>query len=673
MHFKNSKLSKGKLTVAFLLTVFILFLFYFISPVGIILEKQKSDNDLDHFDEKKINEINLLLNQSESLMYSDPDSARFLAEKGLEAALRNDYFGGIHRSYNIVGVSYLTQSQYRNALNSFHTNLEIARKNNNNKQIIFAYNNIGAIYIKAGQPKNAMDAFLNAELLSDSIDEPIGIINSLRNNIGQIYLKLGDYIKAKEYYFLAYEGFQTANDLNNLASVATNIADYYFEKDIPDSANYYFDYAMSLANEINNKLLLKNIKTKKGHFLLSRGDYNGAIALYYASDSLDKVLNGSMDNFGPSIGLSRAYLLKGNFDKALQYANHAYAMVNNPGNEVLLYKIYEVYADIYEFNNDYQIACEYYRKAQNLRSEHLSQTEAYGIFQVELEHLNRQMVIRDFEMEKKQLLMSKNKNTFRFIIVILVLLIVILSLAYFYYLGRLRYAEKARQHQLEIKHSYEQNRAAIEAENNERRRLGMELHDGIGPLISLTKLNISNILQDNLISQQRRYDLLYRTSNYLDDILKEMRGVSNNLAPLILLDKGLQYALRDLLLKINCLNNYNIQFNITGLAQPLGEFFELALYRTIQEILNNIVRHAEANEIVVEIVEGEDDITVMIEDNGKGFIVDEVEQGLGLISAKSRIEGLLGKLLIDSKPGRGTIVSIILPLKNLFIVDVQQS
>jgi two-component system, NarL family, sensor kinase len=668
----KSVLLRRKPVIAILLAGLIILLVWFVDFESIVTGESNDENFIADDHEKELSDILWYLDKATATIYSYPDSSRYFSEKGLELASRINYLSGIHRIYTIIGTSFIVQSQYKNALDAFFKSLELAISNHDRKRVLYAYNNIGAVYIKTNQYRDALDSFLKAKELFNSMDDSAGI-SSLNNNIGQIYYELGEDEKAKKYYFRAYNAFKAENDLHNLLAVSANIANYYFKMNIPDSADYYFDYSLTLADSLDNKFLQKNIKAKKGNFLLSLGDYLGAVDCYMASDSLAKVLNVRQERPSPVIGLAKAYLGMKNYEKALYFAEEAHAIADYYNNEVMKYLIYEVFADIYELTGNYQLAYSYYKEAKEQQSRLSDQTEAYSVFQVELEHLNRQMEVRDFEMEKNKLLMSKNRNTFRFIVVILLLLILILSLSYFYYLGRVRNAEKERQHQSDIKHSYEQNRAAIEAENNERKRLGMELHDGIGPLLSLTKLTISNVLDDDLMTSEKKKKLLARTSNYLDDILKEMRHVSNNLAPIILIDKGLEYALKSLVSKVNSLNKHTTHLNISGLSQPLDAFYDLALYRTIQEIINNIVKHADADEISIDITEGEDDITVMIEDNGKGFLVEEIQFGLGLSSAKSRIEGLLGRFLIDSKPGRGTIVSIILPVKDLFPGEVDET
>jgi signal transduction histidine kinase len=116
--------------------------------------------------------------------------------------------------------------------------------------------------------------------------------------------------------------------------------------------------------------------------------------------------------------------------------------------------------------------------------------------------------------------------------------------------------------------------------------------------------------------------------------------------------------------RLNETEKYKVSLDISGLHDTTGSYLEHTLYRCILETFNNILLHADGSEINLQIIQNHEDITVMIEDNGKGFDVRNTENkaGLGLKSIPGRIESLGGKMYIDSMPGRGTIVTIVVPV-----------
>jgi signal transduction histidine kinase len=150
----------------------------------------------------------------------------------------------------------------------------------------------------------------------------------------------------------------------------------------------------------------------------------------------------------------------------------------------------------------------------------------------------------------------------------------------------------------------------------------------------------------------------------LNNAFEELRNISHNLTPFLLKEKGLTESVRDMLVKVENTNNCRVNFEEVGFNERLGSSLETTLYRVIQEVINNIVRHAKASEINFQIIKTEKDLTIMLEDNGIGFEVLKLKEsnGIGIRNIYSRIENLNGTVLIDSAIGRGTIFTLIIPL-----------
>jgi signal transduction histidine kinase len=143
-----------------------------------------------------------------------------------------------------------------------------------------------------------------------------------------------------------------------------------------------------------------------------------------------------------------------------------------------------------------------------------------------------------------------------------------------------------------------------------------------------------------------------------------VRTISHNLAPSLLSERGLKGALKNISDRVNQSAGLSMSFDTFGLNGTMSNLVENTLFRTIQEIVNNTIKHAGATHLFIQITQGTHEITLMAEDNGKGFNVDEIKKhsSYGLSNMKSRIENLNGTMFIDSNPGRGTIISIFIPI-----------
>ena len=208
--------------------------------------------------------------------------------------------------------------------------------------------------------------------------------------------------------------------------------------------------------------------------------------------------------------------------------------------------------------------------------------------------------------------------------------------------------------------------AVLEAEEAERRRIGADLHDGVGQLLSVVKLNV-NALCEELRSRltdaecHRFGDAL----DLVDESVGEVRSISHNLLPNALIKRGLARAVREFLDKIQQAGRLRIQLETLGLDEPrLDPAVESALYRVIQEVVQNIVKHAKASEITLQLIRHEGELTLLVEDNGVGFDPAALgpDAGIGLRNIESRVAYLGGVLELDSRPGHGTTVTATVPL-----------
>lgn len=200
--------------------------------------------------------------------------------------------------------------------------------------------------------------------------------------------------------------------------------------------------------------------------------------------------------------------------------------------------------------------------------------------------------------------------------------------------------------------------AIIESQEKERKRIAEELHDSVGQMLSLVKLNLSGIEASEVHHSSAINQLIQQTSALLDESIDEVRTISHNLMPPDLKSKSLAEIAENLLIR----NGLNYQFQAYGVSDNLSEAIKFTLYRIIQEITHNIIKHASARQITMSITRTDDGINLMVEDDGIGFNAGLVNSGLGLKNIHSRVKLLNGYFDVDSSLNRGTIYNITIPL-----------
>ncbi len=205
--------------------------------------------------------------------------------------------------------------------------------------------------------------------------------------------------------------------------------------------------------------------------------------------------------------------------------------------------------------------------------------------------------------------------------------------------------------------------ALIEAVEKERKRIARELHDELGTILATVKMEISSIPYQ--LPQAKSLPNYQKAESLLDNACRTVRELSHDLMPYVLEQQGLEFAISDMCHNLS--NHYDISFdfNYFGEEQLLSDILKTTTFRISQELLKNIIQHAEAHEVIVQLTIEENELTLIVEDDGKGFDVSTPPQGMGIDNIRSRVAYLNGTLEIDSIIGQGSTFTIQLPLNKV--------
>ncbi len=238
-----------------------------------------------------------------------------------------------------------------------------------------------------------------------------------------------------------------------------------------------------------------------------------------------------------------------------------------------------------------------------------------------------------------------------------------------------RYQRRLIQQQQEMQELHVQSQqqaleAALLAQEEERRRIAGDLHDGVGTTLAIVKLHLNTLNQPELTQE---------ATLLLDQAINEVRRISRNLLPAALQKFGLPFALEALARTIPADGPTQVSIEQLGTPRRLDAQYELTVYRVVQELMGNGLRHAHASQIQLTVVFNHEDLALRYVDNGIGFDPTLPDQpplpgtrtGLGLTNLRSRVGVLRGTLQHESAPGQGTKVWISLPLP--YLAPIQPS
>lgn len=599
-----------------------------------------------------------LFEEIHKLVYENPAEARTKAFRMLDSLDTNDQVSRI-RLLKYAGSSYVFETNYTEAIKYYNKALSIAEKIGLYFEIANINNNLGVISNEIGNYKTAYIHFveaLNNYDLAKKQDKKDGTFN----NIGLVYLHLKNHEKALFYFDRALDSTIQPKDKILVVSVLNNIALCYSSENKSDSALKYLDRAIKLSKRINNQYGLCISYQLMGSIYLKLDQTRKAFDAFSISIDLARGKNWSYQLAVSRIGIARVLLSQDKTGEASKIVYEVLDMAKAQKSLVLKSDGHEALSDIFWKIGDYRNSMIHYREYIKAQEEVINQTVIHQVYDVELTYLSQLNKMQQLELEKKKLIISK-KNTLLFFISLVFILV--LSGIWLVYLNH-RHRQKVKLQTTIIELTEKKSNAALEAEIQERKRIGEELHDSLGYLLSLAGLHASVLYKRKDIEERKRKELLESLLKSIEDAFDEVRNISHNLAPSLLSERGLKGALRNISDRVNQSTKLTMSFDTFGLDENLDNLIENTLFRTIQEIVNNTIKHAEASKLFIQIAQGNNEITLMAEDNGKGFNFDEIKKhsSYGLSHMKSRIENLNGTMFIDSNITRGTIISILIPL-----------
>lgn len=509
----------------------------------------------------------------------------------------------------------------------------------------------------------AQQHFLHAIRLYEELGSQLAVGN-LKVNFGYLFQQKGDTTTALRYYREAEVIFKTLKNEDRLAQVYNNFGILYGESGDVEPCLHYLLLSTRIREQLGNKQDLPNNYLNLGGVYLIKKDY--AQSRYYLKKAMDLFTSLGNDR-GTASCLSNLGVLEestGNFKGAIDIYEQALVLARRSqdyGNiETQMINISNAYDSMQDFKNAYI----WDEKLIALRDTLYQRNQIKAIAEIQAKYetaekekkialLNNQNLVQKGAIQRRNIFIGVGS-----------LLVLVLGIAAFQYYKRYKLRQETLLQEEIIIQQDLASRGIIEAEERERKRIASDLHDGIGQLFSAVRMNMNSI-RHNITFGDKDTELSFeKTLDMVDESCKEVRSISHQMMPNTLLKFGLASAVRDFISKIDT-RQLKVNLDIHGLNERLDANIETVLYRVLQETVNNVIKHAGASQLDIQLIKEEGAVTAMIEDNGRGFDMTTMEQaeGIGLKNMRNRVEYLKGTVEFDSTPGRGTVVSVWVPVQ----------
>lgn len=579
-----------------------------------------------------------------------------LLDHSVKLAKKLNFDEGLALAYNHYGILYKNRQNFDSSLYFHKKAFALWESVHSDEGMASSYNNQGRTYTEMGDYTNSMKCYLESLKLREKIKDTAGAAAAY-NNIGRIYYNKRDFAKAKEYAQKSIDlrvqlgdSFEVARNLSALGFVHYELNEY-------DDALKCYERALNIFKTAGDKVECARLFSNIGNVLVETNKIDESIDYQLQALQIQKETGDSIGIFTSVLSLAQAYGFKGKYDEAAKYGKDALELLNVSGGEIKMYMdVYQVLGEIYRKKQDYKLAMDAYVQYNNFKDSLVKSENSRIVADMETKYQSGK---KDLELKSAAYQLQKRKIVIGSLAVVILLIIV--SGYLFYNRYKLR-KEKELDAEL-IKQQELRNKAIIEAEERERVRIAKDLHDGIGQQLAAVKLNM-NAMEGELAGNTVQQERLKALEHLVDETLKEVRAVSHNMMPNALIRKGLAAAVREFIDNIASTGLLKIDLQIVGLNERLDHTMETVLYRVMQETVSNIIKHAQASKISIQLIRHDDYLNFIIEDNGKGFDTAKLNDfsGIGLKNIISRIQYLNGAVDFDSSVGKGTTVIIEVPL-----------
>ncbi len=627
-----------------------------------------------------------------ALYYANqPDSSRFYLKKAVTIAQEAMNPEMVAYTESELGKSFLFKRQLDSALYYFNKSVKIYTSADTLKigdiaigRLAGVYSNIGTIYLRQAKYDSAVSYYYKALHLFEKSNISYSV--TVLNNLGAIYIYHKEYKKALDVYNKSLKILkETAPHRKRvMASIYTNAGTCYRALGMPDTAMIYYQNAMKIRKVVGPARSVAGLYDNIGHLKKANGDYESALQDYQKALEIRKKMKlpgGYAASYG-NIAFLQAKMKQ--YNKAIPNFKRAIEDADSAGLVETSLVCQEGLANAYKSIGNYKKALDTYMKYTHLNdSIHtIDLQEKLELYKEKYEAEKKDRVIQQLEEEQKMAEILNEQQKIKVqnqklisnslaILAVLLLIIIFVAVRYFKMKRKadqevhLRKQQQAQQKTLNLMKEFEVStiKSFMEGQEKERSRIAGDLHDRLGSLLSTVKLHFSS-LEASIPENEELQKNFEFALGLLDKSVEEVRAVSRNLTKGVLTQFGLIAAVESMAEAINSTRKIQMKVIQSGLESRLDSETEITLFRVIQELVTNIIRHAQTDEIFVQFVASDNRLNIIVEDHGVGFDTNNIKSnGIGLSNMKERIATIGGEFTIDSVPGEGTTVIIDIPFK----------
>jgi signal transduction histidine kinase len=609
--------------------------------------------------------VNRLVAYAEPFIETDGEKAYRIYQEILKVSIKLNDTPRIGKAWYVLAGVETDRANDSAAIAGYQTALTYLEKTDKLEMVAKCYMNINAVAERMG----------NQDLSIPSLKKAISLLEGTKYkrllyncyvNMGVMFYNLNQYDKSLSYYQKAQKGgLETKDTLLLITSYAGLTGCLTGEKKYAE-AYPNAQEALRLAKLTNDNYHLCLAHAYLADLYIRWG--KGQEAIHYAKElakAAEKASNVPYQLIA-LMCLADGYNLTGDQPTRINYLNKALQLAQAKGAVGQLYHIYESLSEAYTLKGDPSRAFDFYKKYIFYRDSTYNEENKRDVAEMEVKYQTAQkekaLSQQQLQLSQKEVQLQRSRQASVYSIAATLVALLGAALVYLHYRNKRRLHNQQLQ-TIQREKELQLLQAAMEGEENERSRIAKDLHDGVAGMLAAAKMQLSSLsIKNSALIEAKEFS---QAVKLLDDSCHEVRITSHNLMPEILMQHGLDEAIQRFCNNISNDSLLQIQYAAYGAIGRYTLSFELTVYRIVQELLNNIVKHSKATAASVQLSVQDDFLSITIEDNGVGFDKNGSHQsGTGLNSLKRRLQAMNGTFEIDAQQEQGVTAFIGIDITN---------
>lgn len=532
--------------------------------------------------------------------------------------------------------------------------------------------NIGVVLQRKGLHKAALEQYFDILRFAERTGHLQMAFITL-NNIGYVYYNMKDKEKAIEYFEKCAETIAKTNHRTQLPILYSNLASLYFENGDYKNSALNLEKSNALYLEMGNTQELATNSYNYGLMIEKKEGFAKALPLYLNALKVAQQYNNTVTQIKILNNLASVDMLSINPEQATMYAQQALKLAKEYNTPLYLQETFKTLSKLYQAKGQYKQALEFYHQFVALSDSLLNDAKLKDIVEMETkyqtEKKQQQIDLQKEQLINKDLMLSRNRMIMVSIVSVFGLILLTMGAILFSW-------RKRKQHQLDIARKnesiakqqylslYQQLqikaiKEKITGQEEERRRIARELHDGIGGTLTAVRMKLEGA------GNNPNPEDIASLAQMLTSTWEEVRAISHNLMPPqfsdISIDQVLQHHIREL--NKSGKIQFSIQFLPTDGWENIPRDIQVEVYRIVQELCSNTLKHSNATRVELQLSRIDEFLNLTMEDNGDPF--DYLHGGIGYRNIVERLHLLNGTYEKNSQGGKGNTHLVVIPIPQL--------